>query len=165
MRPIAWLGLMLAALAQADTVTCSHAPREARNLAVNGAALIALWGACAAFVYGPHMGIGWIAGPPRPDAPGEMCERDYDGFTGAPAGGQCCPLPGWHVESWPLDRRYDVYVHDNASDAQWRIDVATSMLWPFVSRRQQKEILDGKATIEKFRTTDEIDKVTIDGSM
>jgi hypothetical protein len=66
------------------------------------------------------------------------------------------------MESSPRDRKYDVYVHDDASEAQWRRDVATSMFWPFLSRQQQKEILDGKATIEKFRTADEIDKETID---
>jgi hypothetical protein len=45
---------------------------------------------------------------------------------------------------------------------QWRLDVATSFLWNFLARQQQRDILDGKANFEKFRTTEEIDKVTID---
>jgi hypothetical protein len=136
--------------------------REARDLVVSSATVIALLVGTAAFVYGLRSGIGWIAGPPPPEAPGRVCERDDDGITGAPAGGRCYPLSGWHMESSPRDRKYDVYVHDDASEAQWRRDVATSMFWPFLSRQQQKEILDGKATIEKFRTADEIDKETID---
>jgi hypothetical protein len=138
--------------------------REARTLMVNGATVIALLGVYFAVMYGLNVGLGWLAGEPESEAPGRVCERDDDGFTGAPAGGRCYPLPGWHVESSPSDRRYDVYVHDDASDAQWRIDVATSMLWPFLSRQQQKEILDGKATIERFYTPDRIDKLTIESS-
>ena len=40
--------------------------------------------------------------------------------------------------------------------------MATSFMWPSLSRQQQRDILDGKASIEKFRTAEEIDKVTID---
>jgi hypothetical protein len=72
-------------------------------------------------------------------------------------------LPGWHIEPWfrasgEIGR---AYVHNGARAKQRRIDVATSLLWPFLTGQQQQEILDGKASIERFRTPEEIDKVTI----
>jgi hypothetical protein len=136
--------------------------REARNSVVAGAAVTAVLVVWLAVIYGLNVGREWLAGEPEPEAPGRVCERYDDGITGAPAGGRCYPLPGWHVESSPRDRKYDVYVHDDASEAQWRSDVATSMAWHFLSREQQTEILHGKATIEKFRTKDEIDRETIE---
>ena len=35
-------------------------------------------------------------------------------------------------------------------------------MWPFLSRQQQKEILEGTATIERLYTPDRIDKLTIE---
>jgi hypothetical protein len=129
------------------------------------AAIIAIGGTWVAFVYGAQTGLEWINGSTTPDAPGEACELSYNSNTGYPSGAECYPLPGWHMESWPnpQGRAGYAYVHDNASDARWRVDVATSFMWAFLSRQQQKEILDGKVTIE-FRTAGEIDKVAIDHS-
>ena len=78
--------------------------------------------AALAVVYGLNVGLGWLAGEPEPDAPGEVCERDYDGHTGSTRqAGSCYPLPGWHVEPSPNPngRADDAYVRDGASDAQW----------------------------------------------
>jgi hypothetical protein len=74
------------------------------------------------------------------------------------------PASGWHIEPWFNTSREisDAYVHNGADIKQWRIDVATSFLWNFLTRQQQREILDGKTSIENFRTAEEIDEVTID---
>jgi hypothetical protein len=58
--------------------------REARDLVVSSATVIALLVGTAAFVYGLRSGIGWIAGPPPPEAPGRVCERDDDGTPERP---------------------------------------------------------------------------------
>jgi hypothetical protein len=129
----------------------------------SGATVVAAWGASAAFVYGGfyciNAGVEWLSGGPNLEVPGEACEAEsHNAFTGEPASGICFPLPGWHFEPYPNDRAGDAYVRDGADDAQRRIDVATSFLWSSLSRQQQREILDGHATIEKFRPAKEIDE-------
>ena len=116
---------------------------------LEGAAAVAIWSLCVAFIVAIRLGLGWLVGPPPLDPPGEECEVHYDDFTGAPSGGQCWPLPGWHFEEALGYGR--IAVQDlPASLADRQKDIDTARYWRKLNNEQRQRILDGEADIYDF---------------